>query len=318
MSFEAVLEAQLGVLPGLAAPFLPEAAKGDRPEADLEPTGDSQPAATSPEVAAAPFLFLPTALPATQTVVAPVQPGLSDLPVTARDERRGDAKALPPVPSALQTRLESLASEPVATAAQVPVKLAEPANFAAELQRLPAAGPANAAEPASSGQPALQAPLIPGAERRTDSLPPAQHAASAIPGTVGEQRWGDALSQRVVWMVGQQVRAAEFRVEPPQLGPIEVRLSITNDQANLTFSAPHSIARDAIQTALPRLQEMLQETGLTLGNVFVGAQMQQDSRDPATGGRDVSSGTGLVPAVREGGSLDVTVRRSIGLVDLYA
>ena len=96
----------------------------------------------------------------------------------------------------------------------------------------------------------------------------------------------------VVWITGQQVQAAEIHIEPPQLGPIEVRVSITNDQANLLFNAPHAVARDAIQMSLPRLQEMLIESGLTLGNVSVGAHNaggQQAFATVADRGADRSS-----------------------------
>jgi len=322
VSFEAVLEAQLGLVPGSRAVFLPEGAKHAAPvDADVE--GIDDPERPDPPVdVAAQFLFLPTSLPGVQPVVstAPVPTGDALLPV--RDDRQTATKALSPAPGALAIELEPPPSEPLAVPVQGPgFHQAEPANFAAELQRLPALAPGSEPEPATGAQVAAASGApVPNADRRIDAAQPAQHSASPIPGTVGEPRWGDALSQRVVWMVGQQVRAAEFRVEPLQLGPIEVRLSITNDQANLTFTTPHAATRDAIQTALPRLQEMLLESGLSLGNVFVGADAQQDPRDPAPGDR--SSGSGAISAVREAGASSaeapVQVRRSLGLVDLYA
>jgi flagellar hook-length control protein FliK len=73
--------------------------------------------------------------------------------------------------------------------------------------------------------------MLPVGEFWLEATPGSQQPANTVPGVVGEPHWGDAFSQRVVWMVGQQVQSAQFRVEPPQLGPIEVKLSITNDQA---------------------------------------------------------------------------------------
>ena len=308
VSFEAVLEAQLGLAPVSAAVLLPGAETDGAPGVpDLEDADPSN--GSAPPTDTAQFLFLPVSLPGLQPVVltAPVAHGDA-----AQDDRQAAVRASLPVPG----EFEPPPSEAVAIPAQgLGFRQTEPANFAAELQRLPVAPVGGDRESAAPAAP-LGAPL-PNVDRRTETPQPAQQV---IPGTVGEQRWGDALSQRVVWMVGQQVRAAEFRVEPPHLGPIEVRLSITNDQATLSFAAPHSGARDAIQTALPRLQEMLLENGLTLGDVFVGAQNQQDPREPATGGRESSFGN--IPAAREaaGSSPDATmqVRRSLGLVDLYA
>jgi flagellar hook-length control protein FliK len=322
VSFEAVLEAQLGVVPGPQAVFLPEAEKSaERVGADVRGVDESKPA-DAPVDAAAQFLFLPSNLPGIQPVVSTVPVTAGDALLPVRDDRQAATKALP-APGALPTELET--PPPEQLAAPVPVsgsRQTEPANFAAELQRLPGLAPRSEPEPTTGAQPVAPESLVPNANRRLEAAPPAQNQASAIPGTVGEARWGEALSQRVVWMVGQQVRAAEFRVEPPQLGPIEVRLSITNDQANLTFAAPHAAARDAIQTSLPRLQEMLLESGLSLGNVFVGAQTQQDPREPATGNRDSSSASGAISTAREAGALSaeatVQVRHSLGLVDLYA
>jgi flagellar hook-length control protein FliK len=40
----------------------------------------------------------------------------------------------------------------------------------------------------------------------------------------------------------------------------------------LTFHAHHALTRDAIEQALPRLREMLNDNGLTLGNATVSDQ----------------------------------------------
>jgi flagellar hook-length control protein FliK len=144
-----------------------------------------------------------------------------------------------------------------------------------------------------------------------------------LPGVVGDEHWSDGLSQRVVWMVGQDVHAAKFQVEPPQLGPVEVKVTISNDQATVSFAAPHSATREAIQTALPRLQEMLLESGVSLGNVFVGGHTPQNQHEAAAGSgssnhRGASENAGVIAADAIGADRSLQVRRSLGLVDLYA
>ena len=68
------------------------------------------------------------------------------------------------------------------------------------------------------------------------------------------------------------------------MGPLRVRLSIEGGEANVAFVAQHSITRDAIEQALPRLREMLAENGLSLGETSVGgedvAEGQRDSDRP--------------------------------------
>ncbi len=94
------------------------------------------------------------------------------------------------------------------------------------------------------------------------------------------QQWGDEVGQRIRWMVGNQVHAAELRINPPQLGPIEVRVSVHNDQMNVSFLSQNGLVRDALEDALPRLRDMLSQQGYASVNVDV-------SEHPAShGGRD--------------------------------
>lgn len=96
---------------------------------------------------------------------------------------------------------------------------------------------------------------------------------------VGHARWGEELAQKVVWMTSQQTQVAEIHLNPAHLGPVEVMLSISQDQATAQFVSQHPAVRDAIQDALPRLREMLAESGIQLGNVMVGADsFQQENK----------------------------------------
>jgi flagellar hook-length control protein FliK len=83
-------------------------------------------------------------------------------------------------------------------------------------------------------------------------------------------------------MGNQQQQVAEIHLNPANLGPVEVMLSITQDQATAQFVSPHASVREAIQDALPRLKEMLADNGIQLGNVTVGAEsFQQGNQQQA-------------------------------------
>ena len=86
--------------------------------------------------------------------------------------------------------------------------------------------------------------------------------------------WGKVMSSRVVWVAREGVQQAELRLNPANLGPVEVRLSMQNDQANVTFIASNAAARDALEQALPRLRESFNESGLALNNAEVSHQDQ--------------------------------------------
>lgn len=90
----------------------------------------------------------------------------------------------------------------------------------------------------------------------------------------GGERWGAAASQRIVWMAGQNVGHAELRLDPPELGSLNVRLHLQGEQASLSFTSPHAHVRDTLEQQMPRLREMLAESGIELADSDVSDQSQ--------------------------------------------
>ena len=138
---------------------------------------------------------------------------------------------------------------------------------------------------------------------------------------VGQSKWGGEFAQKVVWLSSQQNQVAEIRLNPAHLGPVEVMLSITQDQATAQFSSPHLAVREAIEQALPRLREMMAENGITLGNVMVGSDsFQQDNRQQQAhhSARDTNNMAGTRPETA--GQIDTAVMpsRHLGMVNTYA
>lgn len=138
---------------------------------------------------------------------------------------------------------------------------------------------------------------------------------------VGQHRWGGEFAQKVVWLTSQQHQVAEIRLNPAHLGPVEVMLSITQDQATAQFISPHSAVRDAIQEALPRLREMMAESGIQLGNVMVGAdsfQQENKQQQAQYSGKDTGSMSGMRQEVTGQVQTVVVPIRHQGLVNTYA
>ncbi|MBN2701783.1 MAG: flagellar hook-length control protein FliK, partial [Methylothermaceae bacterium] len=92
--------------------------------------------------------------------------------------------------------------------------------------------------------------------------------------------WADELGQRLIWMRGKSVQAAEMRLNPPQLGPVEVRVQVHEDQTSVQFASSHAAVREAIESALPRLRELFNTQHLQLDHVEVAAQSFED-RNPS-------------------------------------
>ena len=144
----------------------------------------------------------------------------------------------------------------------------------------------------------------------------------AVPTHVQQPQWGDDVSNRVVWMVKQDIQAADMRLNPPHLGPLEVRISMTQDQVNISFSTHHGAVREALDNAMPRLREMLADNGLQLANANVSHRSASDQQGSAqhNGGNGATQGSGEGDGVGADGN-EITAlssSSSLYLVDYYA
>ncbi|MBU1776261.1 MAG: flagellar hook-length control protein FliK, partial [Gammaproteobacteria bacterium] len=105
---------------------------------------------------------------------------------------------------------------------------------------------------------------------------------ATINAPVGREKWGDEFAQKITWLTSsRQDQTAELHLNPPQLGPLDVVLKVSGDQATALFTSPHAAVREAIEQALPRLREMLADNGIALGNATVSDQTARDSGSEA-------------------------------------
>lgn len=129
---------------------------------------------------------------------------------------------------------------------------------------------------------------------QASSTPVQTNATSAmeISVPVNSPAWGESLGNKMVWMSGQGSQVAELRLDPPHLGPLEVRLTMNSDQASISFVSHHPAVREAIESAMPRLREMLADNGIMLGNASVGAESFQQQQQTAAENARNSRGNG--------------------------
>ncbi|MFZ6709038.1 flagellar hook-length control protein FliK [Undibacterium sp. TC9W] len=97
-------------------------------------------------------------------------------------------------------------------------------------------------------------------------------AAEQIAPRVGSNGWDKAVGQKVVWMVGEGLQSAELTLNPPDLGPLQVVLKVSNEQASASFSSAQPEVREALEAALPRLKQMLSDAGVQLTGFSVNSQ----------------------------------------------
>ena len=111
---------------------------------------------------------------------------------------------------------------------------------------------------------------------------------SFIPTSLQDPQWQSDFSQRVSLIARNGNQVAEIRLNPANLGPIEVRVIMNDDQATITFSSQHGVVREAIEASLPRLREMFSSSGMHLADAQVSdqalsGQQRHDREAPADG-----------------------------------
>lgn len=151
---------------------------------------------------------------------------------------------------------------------------ASPGSAASRAQDFAAAMKESTSAITTSMQPAQQAALH--AVQTT-----AANAAEKLTPSVGTPAWDQALGQKVVWMVAGGQQSATLTLNPPDLGPLQVVLNVSNSQANATFIAAQPEVRQALEAALPKLRDMLGDAGIQLGQASVnsGTPNQQGTFD---------------------------------------
>jgi len=127
------------------------------------------------------------------------------------------------------------------------------------------------------------------------------------------------LSDHVTYMVGNGVNGARLEVNPPELGPVELRIAVSAGHAQVWMTSHSAVTREALESSSPKLREMLGAQGFGQVSVDVSQRSFQDRSGQAqpyqrmTAGEGATTGSGAAAAI--GGAAP---RRSLGTLDTYA
>jgi flagellar hook-length control protein FliK len=139
--------------------------------------------------------------------------------------------------------------------------------------------------PTSSGaltQPGLVAAAA--GHHAHSSHPTATPVPAPLSTPLGDPRWAGDFGQKVVWVAQQGLQSAQLSISPANLGPIDITLNLSGDQATALFNSANADVREALESALPRLREMLAGAGIQLGDARVGAQNHGQQGNENRGG----------------------------------
>lgn len=137
--------------------------------------------------------------------------------------------------------------------------------------------------------------------------------------TLGDDGFDQAVGARLGWLADQKIGHAHIRLNPEDLGPVDVRLQMNGDKVHASFSSPHVDVRHALESSLPRLRELLGEQGFQLAHADVGHQNSGDGSPSAHPGGmgDLGGGDGE-PSRGDTTVSAAQLMRQRGLLDAYA
>ena len=143
---------------------------------------------------------------------------------------------------------------------------------------------------------------------------------------VGTPGWTEEIGNHITWLANRSENRADLVLTPPQMGRVEISLSIKGDQAIANFVSSNPVVREALEAALPRLREVLAEAGIQLGQAQVSAEnsrqwtQQEKHEENFASDRDrETSAHAAISPVSSGSLLTVTgLKAGRGLVDVFA
>lgn len=278
-----------------------------------------------------------TALAETSAKASAADPIILDTPARSENAGRSVAErasvhqtSLSPTAPGAGTHESSAARRSNASTAQnnlEPRAAIDPALFTANASRTIEHGHATLeagqlafvqAAPGANGAPAGLNPFA-----QTLAATPATGPAVATP--LHQLGWDADLGRQVVMLARDTqsgMQTAQLRLDPPDLGPLRISLSLNDGLASAVFVSAHASVRQAVEAALPQLSQQLAQAGISLGQTHVGDQGQAGfSFSEGQGGSGSRHG---VSSSEQGGAAAETVAASTrtiaanALVDTFA
>jgi flagellar hook-length control protein FliK len=153
----------------------------------------------------------------------------------------------------------------------------------------------------------------------TQALPPHLQSISV---SANNQQWGDALGERVSFLINQKMNNAEIRIDPPHLGKLDIQIHIKDDTAQVVIHTQHAQTRDLVDSSSFRLREILHNAGYSSVDVNVShhdsSSNQHASSDGGGASNSEQSGPQDTGTVAVGPMQQASIAVANGRIDYFA
>ena len=238
----------------------------------------------------------------------------SNSPSVTADETTAPTTGIAAQTGAIATAAPGRAA-PLVSASSLPAAPATARANAQEAHDKPAPGSEGTSHLAgSSGDSAAGAAQI---NANTTQAPDASAPTLKVSAGVDTPEFAHGLADRVSWMVDNNLNGAKLQVNPPQLGPIEVRIAVQGGHAQVWLASHSAVTRDALESSSSKLREMLGAQGFGQVSVDISQRSfhERPSRAPPYEWTPAADGQSTAAVSSTASSL---ARTSSGALDAYA
>ncbi|MET1255059.1 flagellar hook-length control protein FliK [Aliikangiella maris] len=152
-----------------------------------------------------------------------------------------------------------------------------------------------------------------GATLATDSQTPApmrlSPESSFTHPLFARQDFSPNLALRVQWMLNQGLSSAEIMMDPPEMGPLSVKIQQTNGETHIVFQVNNPATKELLEENMQKLKNMLAESGINLGDTEVN-QQQRDLFAQSNDTDNTDSQSGSLNSQGESTDEDLSQQRS--------
>ncbi|OWO84085.1 flagellar hook-length control protein FliK [Photorhabdus luminescens] len=133
-------------------------------------------------------------------------------------------------------------------------------------------------------------PLLSAGHNQTAQFQLSSASTPLLNAQLGSEEWQQQLNQQIILFNRNGLQQAELRLHPQELGSLQIRMSVEDNQAQLHLASAHSHVRAALEAALPGLRHALAESGIQLTQSSVSSdnaspwQQEQRSDSQHSGG----------------------------------
>jgi flagellar hook-length control protein FliK len=138
-----------------------------------------------------------------------------------------------------------------------------------------------------------------------------------VAAAVDSAEFGQGVADRVSLMVSSNLTSAKLQVNPPALGPIEVRIALQGGHAQVWLTSHSAVTRDALESSSPKLREMLGAQGFGQVSVDISQRSFQE-RTPQPQTYDAMPLADRVESISAAQPAGLTARTASGFLDAYA